>query len=157
MLGIETDASFASPVDAPRLVPSPFHSSLDYVSTVRGRIGYAFGTWMPYLTGGFAWAHTHVNLNAATGNAFAAPGGIQTGWTAGAGVEFAVSGNWSAKFEYDYVDLARATYDVSGFGLPGINVDPSVHLVKLGLNYRIGDIPWTDSASGEKARVAGIQ
>src|SRR5215467_9828673 len=24
--------------------------------TVRGRIGYAFDNWLPYLTGGFAWS-----------------------------------------------------------------------------------------------------
>ena len=33
------------------------------------------------------------------------------GWTAGLGVEVAVGGNWTAKAEYDYVDLARRTYD----------------------------------------------
>lgn len=152
VLGIEADASFASPVDAPRLVPGPFHTSLDYVSTMRGRIGYAFGTWMPYVTGGFAWAHAHVNLNDAAGNVFAEPGQIQTGWTAGAGVEFAVSGNWSAKLEYDYIDLARRTYDVCSFGLPDINVDPRVHLVKLGLNYRLGDNPlWNTQAASNTA------
>jgi high affinity Mn2+ porin len=147
VLGVEADASFAGPLDAPRLVAAPFNTSLDYVSTVRGRVGYAFGTWMPYVTGGFAWAHSHVNLNDAAGSVFAAPGQIQTGWTAGAGVEFAVSGNWSAKLEYDYIDLARRTYDLSSFGLPSVNVDPRVHLFKLGLNYRFSDNPvWTAQA-----------
>ena len=46
-----------------RLVPRRFNTTLDYVGTVRGRIGYAFGHWMPYVTGGFAWGHSHVNLN----------------------------------------------------------------------------------------------
>nr|WP_244549209.1 carbohydrate porin [Bradyrhizobium canariense] len=148
VLGVEADASFASPLDAPRLAPGPFDTSLDYVSTVRGRVGYAFGNWMPYVTGGFAWGHSHVNLNDAPGSIFAAPGQIQTGWTAGAGVEFAVGGNWSAKLEYDYIDLARRTYDLSSFGLPSVNVDPSVHLFKLGLNYRFDDNPvWTAQAS----------
>jgi high affinity Mn2+ porin len=148
VLGVEADASFGSPLDAPRLVSAPFNTSLDYVSTVRGRVGYAFGTWMPYVTGGFAWGHSHVNLNDAAGSVFGAPGQIQTGWTAGAGFEFAVSGNWSAKLEYDYIDLARRTYDLSSFGLPSVNVDPSVHLFKLGLNYRFSDNPvWMAQAS----------
>lgn len=148
VLGLEADASFTSPQDAARLVPAPFNATLDYAGTVRGRIGYAFGPWMPYATGGFAWAHSHVNLNDANGDVFAAPGQIHTGWTAGAGVEFAVSGNWSARLEYDYVDLSRQAYDLGSFGLPRVDVDPRVHLVKLGLNYRFGDTPWTAPASG---------
>ncbi len=67
VLGVEADASFTSPLDGPRLVPAPFNTTIDYVGTVRGRIGYAFGTWMPYVTGGFAWGHTHVNINDADG------------------------------------------------------------------------------------------
>jgi high affinity Mn2+ porin len=148
VLGIEADASFTSPLDAPALTAAPFHSTLDYVGTVRGRAGYAFGTWLPYLTGGFAWGHSHVNINDAAGSVVSSPGQNQPGWTAGAGVEFAVSGNWSAKAEYDYIALTRRMYDLSVFGLPGINVDPSIHLVKFGMNYRFGDAPlWTAPVS----------
>ncbi len=150
VLGIEADATFGSPVDQPRLAAAPYNATIDYANTVRGRAGYAFGRWLPYLTGGFAWGHSHVNLNDATGAVFAAPGKIQTGWTVGAGVEFAVSGNWTAKLEYDYVDLSRRMYDLSGFGLPDVNVDPSIHLVKLGLNYRFADLPWKPDAISDK-------
>jgi high affinity Mn2+ porin len=151
VLGIEADASFGSPLDAPRLVPAPFNATIDYLSTVHGRAGYAFGRWMPYVTGGFAWGHTHVNINDPAGNAFGDPGQIQTGWTAGAGIEFAVSGNWSASLEYQYVDLSRRMYDLGGFGLPGIQVDPKIELVKLGLNYRFGDNSlWAQSGASAK-------
>lgn len=96
VLGVEADASFTSALDAPALAPAPFNTTLDYVGTLRGRIGYAFGALMPYLTGGFAWGHTHVNINADPQNTteiISSPGRYHTGWTAGAGVEFAVSGN----------------------------------------------------------------
>jgi high affinity Mn2+ porin len=149
VLGVEADASFPSPIDVPRLAPAPFNTSIDYVGTLRGRIGYAFGPWMPYLTGGFAWGHTHVLVNDDAGGLLATVKGYQTGWTAGAGAEFAVSGNWSAKVEYDYIDLSRRTYDLAGFGLPGVNVDPRIHLAKLGLNYRFGDTPW-NAATGDR-------
>ncbi|WJR81976.1 carbohydrate porin [Bradyrhizobium sp. NP1] len=151
VLGIEADASFTSPEDAPRVTPAPFNSSIDYTGTLRGRIGYAFGRWMPYVTGGFALGHTRVNINEdpAPVTIISRVGNYQTGWTAGAGVEFAVSGNWSAKLEYDYIDLARRTYDLSGFGLPNVTVDPRIHLAKLGLNYRFVDIPWMAPAKPE--------
>jgi high affinity Mn2+ porin len=149
VLGVEADASFPSPIDVPRLAAAPFNTSIDYVGTLRGRIGYAFGPWMPYLTGGFAWGHTHVIVNDDAGGLVTTLKGYQTGWTAGAGVEFAVSGNWSAKVEYDYIDLSRRTYNLAGFGLPGVNVDPRIHLAKLGLNYRLGDTPWS-AATGDR-------
>jgi high affinity Mn2+ porin len=151
VLGVEADSSFPSPIDVPRLAPARFNTSIDYVGTLRGRVGYAFGPWMPYLTGGFAWGHTHVIVNDDAGGLLATVKGYQTGWTAGAGVEFAVSGNWSAKAEYDYIDLSRRMYDLGGFGLPGVNVDPRIHLAKLGLNYHLGDAPWNPSTTERAA------
>ncbi len=76
VLGIEADATFTSPTDVPRLVPGPFQSSIDYTGTLRGRVGYAFGLWMPYLTGGFAWGHSHVRINDADGEIVSTPGDI---------------------------------------------------------------------------------
>src|SRR6202166_4009307 len=154
VLGVEADASFTSPVDGPALMRAPFNTTLDYVGTARGRIGYAFGRWLPYVTGGLAWGHSHVNINDGGATIVSSPGQYQPGWTAGAGVEFAVSGNWRAKLEYDYIDLSRRMYDLGAFGLPGLNVDPNIPLVKLGLNYRFGDaLPWAApiSANGKPA------
>jgi len=68
------------------------------------------------------------------------------GWTAGIGLEHAVNGNWTVKAEYDYIDLARRTFDLRDLGLPRVNVDPNIHTFKLGLNYRFGDTPaWPGS------------
>jgi high affinity Mn2+ porin len=150
VLGVEADASFTSPTDLPALTPAPFNTTLDYVGTLRGRAGYAFGRWMPYFTGGFAWGHTHVDINVDPANSssiVSSVGHYQSGWTAGIGLEFAVSGNWSAKLEYEHIDLSRRFYDLSLFGLPGVNVDPRIDLFKLGLNYRFGDMPWAGPAA----------
>ena len=143
VLGVETDATFVGPVDLPRRGLAPFNSSIDYVGTVRGRAGYSFGTWMPYITGGFAWGHSQVRVNDAAGNVISEPGQYQTGWTVGAGAEFALSGNWTAKLEYDYVDLSRRTLGLDDFGMPGVSIDPRLHLLKFGLNYQLGDSPWS--------------
>jgi len=143
VLGIEGDSTFTSPLDVPALdrVPAPFHSTVDYVGTVRGRIGYTFNRFMPYVTGGFAWGHTRINVNEADGVTTLFPvGQYQKGWTLGFGAEYAVSGNWSAKAEYEYVDLGRRGYDLRQFGLPVVNVDPRIHLFKLGLNYHFADL-----------------
>lgn len=152
VLGIEADATFTGPTDGPALARSlaPFHTTIDYVGTVRGRIGYAFDRFMPYITGGAAWGHTHINVNDGDGVTQLFPvGHYQAGWTAGLGLEYAISGNWTAKVEYDYVDLSRKTYDLSGFGLSSIYVDPHIHLFKLGLNYQFGDTPWMPVVDGK--------
>lgn len=146
VFGIEADATFTSPTDLPALQVAPFNTTLDYVGTLRGRIGYAFGRWMPYVTVGYAWGHSHIHINdvnAAPGTIASARGHYLSGWTAGTGVEVAVSGNWSAKAEYEYVELARRAFDLSDFGLPEVQVATRVHLAKLGLNYHFGDTPWT--------------
>jgi high affinity Mn2+ porin len=155
VLGFEADATFPAPLDQAalaRMPPAPFNTSLNYIGTARGRIGYAFDRWMPYLTGGFAWGHAHAEINDGSG---AMVRHYQFGWTAGLGLEFAVSDNWSAKLEYDYVELSRQYYDLSGFGLPSINVAPRAHLAKVGLNYHFDDVlPWNAQvASTAKTRL----
>src|ERR1700682_2735707 len=67
VLGVEVDALFTSPRDLPKLDPAPFNSTLEYAATARGRIGYAFGTILPYVTGGLAWGQSRVNINANDG------------------------------------------------------------------------------------------
>ena len=139
VLGLEADASFASPPDQARATLDPFNTTLDYVATARGRLGYAFGTVMPYVTAGFAVGQSQLNLNDAAGNRLSAATRTHPGWTAGAGVEVAVGGNWTAKAEYSYIDLGSRSYDLAEAGLPAANVTPQLHAIKLGLNYHLWD------------------
>nr|WP_245283703.1 carbohydrate porin [Bradyrhizobium sp. URHD0069] len=141
VFGAELDVSFKSIVDRPRLVPAPFNTTLDYSATARGRIGYAFGTLLPYVTGGLAWARTRLDINGVDGSVLSERGHTHLGWTAGAGVEYATDARWSAKLEYDYIDPGARTYRLADVPLPDIQVDPKIHAVKLGLNYKIWDTP----------------
>ncbi|MCX7306801.1 MAG: porin family protein, partial [Afipia sp.] len=110
VLGIETDISFPSPVDRPKLTQAPFNTQFEYFGTVRGRLGYAFGTVLPYVTGGAAYGRTQIDLNDANDNIFATKARMHLGWVAGAGVEFALGGPWSGKVEYNYIDLGARAY-----------------------------------------------
>src|ERR1700731_4583882 len=147
VLGVEADGSFARPVDRPKFGLAPFNTTLEYAATARGRIGYAFGTILPYVTGGLAWGQTRVNINAGDGSLLSSQLLPHVGWTAGLGMEMAFGGNWTAKIEYDYIDLARRTYGLGEAMLPDLNVDPRIHVVKVGLNYKLGDAPWAPSVS----------
>jgi high affinity Mn2+ porin len=151
VLGAEVETLFASPRDLPRMDPAPFNSTLEYAATARGRIGYAFGTILPYVTGGLAWGESRVNINGPDGinpaSTLSSKFLPHVGWTAGLGLEKAVGGNWTAKIEYDYIDLARRTYGLGDAMLPDLNVDPRLHVIKVGLNYKLGDTPWAPSVS----------
>jgi len=102
----------------------------NWLGTVRGRIGYAFDRFMPYVTGGLA-----------VGDIKAEPAGLgsttktNAGWTLGGGLEFAVAGPWTAKVEYLYADLGKGSCDVAVCGI-STDVDFHTSLVRGGINYR---------------------
>jgi outer membrane immunogenic protein len=97
---------------------------IPWFATVRGRIGYAgWGNLMPYITGGAAFAKLDVDAGGASDS------DTRVGWTAGAGLEYAMWSNWSVKLEYLYADLG--TFDIGG-----ADVDVTTNIVRAGLNYR---------------------
>jgi high affinity Mn2+ porin len=153
VLGAEADISFPGPLDRPKLVMAPFNTTFDHFGTVRGRIGYAFGTVLPYATGGLAFGRTLVDINDGTGTSVDRRPHTQYGWVAGAGVEVAIGGNWTGKVEYTAIDLGARTF--SGDGLPGgLRLDPKLQTVKLGMNYRLWDTPPWNPAAPAIDRVA---
>jgi outer membrane immunogenic protein len=97
----------------------------DWLSTVRGRLGYAAGRFMPYVTGGAAFGDIKTSV---TGQADSTSTNV--GWTAGAGLEAALTGPWTAKVEYLYVDLGR------GGSVLGSDASFHSNIVRAGLNYR---------------------
>jgi outer membrane immunogenic protein len=101
-----------------------------WLATVRGRVGYAFDRIMPYITAGGAFGDVKMN---AVG--LGSQTDTRVGWTAGAGVEFALTGPWTAKVEYLYVDLGDKTCGTAICGTP-TTVDFNSNIVRAGLNYR---------------------
>ncbi len=59
----------------------------------------------------------------------------KVGWTAGVGVEYAFMGAWSAKIEYLYADLGKATCGAVTCGL-ATDVTFKTSIVRVGVNYR---------------------
>jgi high affinity Mn2+ porin len=140
VIGLEGDIVFMSPIDRPRVDPAPYDNTLDYVATFRGRFGHAFGSILPYVTGGLGLMRGHVHINDADGNTIDQPAHTHYGWVVGAGVEAALGGPWSAKLEYNYLDLGARSYRSASYPAL-VRSDPQLHLLKLGLNYRLGDVP----------------
>ena len=96
-----------------------FQSSIDYLGTVRGRLGFLVTpTLLVYGTAGLAYASANLSATYTTydlanfyGPGLANPQNSDTrvGWTAGGGVEWMFLPNWSAKLEYLYYDLGSVT------------------------------------------------
>lgn len=97
----------------------------DWLGTFRGRLGYAFGRFMPYVTGGLAVGDVKTSI---TG--FGDSTQTKAGWTVGGGLEANLTGPWSAKIEYLYVDLGHADNP-----LPGSDSKFQTNIVRAGLNY----------------------
>jgi outer membrane immunogenic protein len=103
---------------------SEHRSNLDYIGTVRGRLGWLFTpTLLLYGTGGLAYGGVSVNNSfVTTASSAVAPiyagaaslasstfADTRVGWTAGGGLEWMFWPNWSAKVEYLYYDLGSVT------------------------------------------------
>ncbi len=96
-----------------------------WFGTVRGRVGYAFSNVLVYGTLGLAFGGGRVELGGASESR------AHTGWTAGAGMEVALTRAWSARVEYLYVDLSDRPYGLTG-GSHGFESG----LLRIGVNYR---------------------
>lgn len=97
----------------------------NWLSTVRGRLGYSFDRFMPYVTGGLAVGDIETSI-AGVGSGR----DTKAGWNVGGGVEAMLVGPWTAKAEYLYVDLGR------GGIVLGTDAEFKSHVVRGGVNYR---------------------
>lgn len=102
---------------------------INWVASLRGRLGFDGGAFLPYLTAGLAIANATSlpdNDDSYTDTQ------THVGWTVGAGVEFAVSEDLSVDLLYRYSDYGTKVYSAwysdDEFGLTS-------HTVQVGLNW----------------------
>lgn len=126
--GVETDFSYADINGSESCgVAGTCRASIDWLWTVRGRVGLDMNGWMPYFTGGYAMADVSARDSDFSG------GDTVSGWTIGGGLEVKLDRNWSFKGEYLYVDLDES-FRLSGGPERGSVED--LHIVRAGVNYK---------------------
>jgi outer membrane immunogenic protein len=136
-----------------QFVDSTASTKLDYLGTLRGRLGFLATPWLLiYGTGGLAYGGGSADVNQALvpnsidtatwkngGNS-----GTQVGWTAGAGVEFALFGSATLKAEYLYYDLG--SFDAgslvtkvggSPFTEHSVTSELNGNVLRVGLNFHL--------------------
>ena len=146
--------------DVERTSATSLDARLKWFGTARGRLGYAWDSWLVYATGGLAYGKLDVSgVNTVTGTATCPGCGTagadivtafsntttmntsktKLGWTVGAGIEGATFlPNWTWKAEYLYVDLGKIdhSFAAAGGGVATISTDVSDHILRFGVNYR---------------------
>lgn len=162
MAGIETDlqgsnihdsigANFTNPNGTFNPIVGNANYNVDWFGTVRGRVGFTNGPSLIYLTGGLAYGNVHYRLSGVeTGGGalyqtFLNTESTRVGWVLGGGFEWAFAPNWSAKFEYQYIDLGSVSASAPVTLLVGgaqtdtahtASVAAKFQTVRLGLNYK---------------------
>jgi len=145
VLGFEADLDWANMKGSATFIPSnggipitpaaiSATTKIDWEATARARIGYAQDNWLFYATGGLALLGAYSSFApplcvtcGTFGIVNCAGTSRQVGAVLGAGVEYGITQNVSAKLEYLY--LTAASLDISHHSE-----------IRAGLNYRFGGL-----------------
>ncbi|SEG36240.1 outer membrane protein [Bosea lathyri] len=166
VLGVEADLqylrarqrsghlAFTADGDDAVTVATTAQSSIDWLGTLRGRVGFAADRTLYYATGGLAFERTSSRATISAvgvqdGDFYAgvwsgARNRNSLGWTVGGGIEHALTDNLTIKAEYLYYDLGRSRYAVSGYATDptddfrGANVRGRTNgsIMRAGLNWK---------------------
>ena len=170
VIGVEGSWDFSAlsltTLNAANLAPVPTteksQTNENWFATVAGRLGYAFNTVLVYAKGGAAWMqvdYTQYTLNAQKSNVVNSQQQLadtRFGFLVGGGVEYAMTEQLSARFEYDFLDFGSNDYSFNNLTFPPQTIIPTpvpaptstpvgpapfsitsyVHLFTVGLNYR---------------------
>jgi outer membrane immunogenic protein len=119
LIGVEADLGYASLSDESYMdyegVPDPDEEFLygwetGLQGSLRARAGLIAGNALLYATGGLAIGQQSFNVyERASSTNFESFDETMVGWTAGGGLEYAFSSNWTARVEYRYTDFGDVT------------------------------------------------
>ncbi len=142
VLGYEGDTSIKSRNGSTFDLPpnSAFSDAVRerWLSTFRGRLGFAQDNWLFYATVGGAFGNLERSI-------VGPPGQISErywhwGVAAGGGVEVKITHDWSAKVEYLYVGLQDKPFFNPAPNTSNQRVHLDDHIVRFGVNYKL---PWS--------------
>jgi high affinity Mn2+ porin len=160
VIGFEADVSAPNTLAGSQTISSALIGQASYNDTVlqfgtaRGRVGYAFDHWLVYGTGGVAWTYDKLTRTQLAGTPVGGTADVGSteaallwrwGWAAGAGIEFPIAPNWSAKFEYLAAEFGgRARLFPAA--AQSFNSDLSIQSLRFGVNYQLGADPSKNEA-----------
>lgn len=151
--GVEIDSSWSgirgqtSVNEAPvgEFGTAVFGSKFENFGTLRGRVGYALGRFLPYFTAGLTYGTMDTYYSVATNAPFFRSGSstaTRTGiaprvGVVGIGLEYALTNNLTVKAEYlyDFINARYTTQLINGFAVD-FGTRTMYHIGRVGLNYK---------------------
>lgn len=125
VFGLEGDVDWSNIRGSAACAGLTCETKNSWLATARGRVGYAFDRFLPYVTGGLAVGDVKSNVAG-----FGSSTNTKAGYAIGGGIEAALAGPWAAKVEYLYADLGRSS------SVLGSDTKFNANIVRAGLNYR---------------------
>jgi opacity protein-like surface antigen len=167
--GIKGSQTFTTDLGGGGFETDNLESKINWLAIASARAGFVVGDrLLVYAKGGVALAdekHSHNLAQSVVGfgtvNASLSGRAVHTGIVVGAGAEYALGGNWSAKLEYDYIRMLAQNVIVTGTEAANIpilavgtidfaeqftGIRQDLHVIKLGVNYHFNPVPVVVSA-----------
>ena len=151
VVGAEADGQWSGQQATASLLCTPNCTASSTVNikslaTGRARFGLTFDWLLPYATAGAALVNVDDNLTVSTPGgtgAFKALSASSLGWAAGAGLDMALSSNWSARLEYLHLEANgfKPTIPIPGVLGAGTASESATYrddILRFALNYRFG-------------------
>lgn len=138
VLGAEVDAAWTDIDGAGGTADSDEYNSrteVDWTAAARLRLGYAFDRFMPYVSGGAAFAG--MNFDEFDDDGFySGDNYTAVGWTLGAGAEWAVTDNWVVRGEYRFTKFDGKDFKTRPEDEDYELDDLDLHDIRLGVAYK---------------------
>jgi outer membrane immunogenic protein len=138
VLGAELDAAWTDIDGSGATADSGDYSSrteIDWTAAARLRLGYAFDRFLPYISGGAAFAGVHFDeFN--DGDFYSGEDFTAVGWTLGAGAEWAVTDNWVLRGEYRFTKFDGKDFTTQPQDENYELDDLDLHDVRIGVAYK---------------------
>lgn len=142
VVGLEGDIDWANIKGSKTtaLCPGGCSTENTWLGTARGRLGYAFDRFLPYITGGAAFGDVEANQPGFTGAT-----NTQVGWTVGAGLEWKVFDHILLRGEYrfnDYGTIKHSAFLNSGQFEEFSNIHVKTQMATFGIAYLFDPPRW---------------
>ncbi len=144
VFGVEADVEYSGleervttiPLPPPFIgVPRDVITDIEWLGSVRGRLGYAMDNVLIYGTGGVAFGDVQMSIGFPGGGLiFHTYTETRVGWTVGGGAEIAFTENLTGRAEYRYIDLGHDQDRLPAFSSL-LDNDLQIHAVQIGLSW----------------------
>lgn len=142
VIGIDLDDQRASPFFP---IEDDYSSSVSYFVTAKGRVGYSYQRWLPYISAGWTGGDASLTLTDTVNGVRATSKKWTNGWIAGVGVDYRLTQLLSLGIAYDYSQLTINNRSAScptcgtglGLGAPNVNSHINTQTIMVRLNYLI--------------------